>query len=77
MIEVRDDGPGVAPEEIPRLFEPFRTTKRTGTGPGLAIARRIVDAHGGRLSVVSVPGVETVFRVELPLGPHEPATGPV
>ena len=66
-VEVRDVGPGISPELLPRLFEPFRTTKSAGTGLGLPIARQIVEAHGGRLIVESRPGVETTFRVELPL----------
>jgi signal transduction histidine kinase len=68
VIEVRDNGPGVAVHDRQRLFEPFATTKSAGTGLGLPIARRIVEAPGGRLSVESEPGVATVFRVELPLG---------
>jgi signal transduction histidine kinase len=65
-IEVRDDGPGIAPDEVAQVFEPFRTTKSTGTGLGLAIARRIVEGHGGRLTVESTVGEGTVFRCELP-----------
>ena len=67
VVEVRDNGPGIPADELPRLFEPFRTTKSSGTGLGLPIARRIVDAHGGRVAVESAPGARTVFRVELPL----------
>jgi signal transduction histidine kinase len=66
-VEIRDVGPGIPAEVLPHLFEPFRTTKGSGTGLGLAIARQIVEAHGGRLVVKSRPGVETTFRVELPL----------
>jgi signal transduction histidine kinase len=66
-VEVRDLGPGIPPELLPRLFEPFRTTKSAGTGLGLPIARQIVEAHGGRLVVESRPGIATTFRVELPL----------
>jgi signal transduction histidine kinase len=67
VIEVCDNGPGIPPGEPSRLFEPFATTKSAGTGLGLPIARRIVEAHGGRLTVESTPGAYTVFRVELPL----------
>jgi len=67
VVEVRDNGPGIPADELPRVFEPFRTTKSSGTGLGLPIARRIVDAHGGRVAVESEPGTNTVFRVELPL----------
>lgn len=66
-VEVRDTGPGIPPADLPRIFEPFATTKSAGTGLGLPIARRIVEAHGGALAVESTPGAETVFRVALPL----------
>src|SRR2546428_26012 len=61
------------PRTLPRaggragVLEPFRTTKSSGTGLGLPIALRIVEAHRGRLTVKSTPGSETVFRVELAL----------
>jgi signal transduction histidine kinase len=51
LIEVRDTGPGISPEVIPRIFNPFFTTRGTGTGLGLSIVHRIVDAHGGRITV--------------------------
>lgn len=66
VLEVRDDGPGLAPEVRARLFQPFVTTKRTGTGLGLAIASRVVTAHGGRIEAVDRPGGGTTFRVILP-----------
>ncbi len=65
-IGVRDDGPGVSPEMIPRLFEPYATSKAHGTGLGLAIAQRIAVEHGGELSYVPHPkGAE--FRMVLPI----------
>jgi len=65
-IGVRDDGPGVAPEMIARLFEPYATSKAHGTGLGLAIAQRIAVEHGGELSYVPHPkGAE--FRMVLPV----------
>jgi signal transduction histidine kinase len=68
-VEIRDDGPGIDPEELPRIFEPFHTTKAAGrgTGLGLAISRRIVSEHGGTLEVESSPGAGARFRVRLPL----------
>jgi len=65
-VSVRDDGPGVATEMVPRLFEPYATSKEHGTGLGLAIAQRIAIEHGGELSYVERPrGAE--FRMVLPL----------
>ncbi|MDM0110501.1 ATP-binding protein, partial [Variovorax sp. J22R24] len=54
-VSVRDRGPGIAPEHLPKLFESFFSTKRRGMGLGLSIARTIVEAHGGRIRVESDP----------------------
>ena len=67
VIEVADNGPGVPPEIIDRIFNPFFTTKPQGSGLGLAIVRKIVDAHDGRIDVTSNPKRGTCFRVTLPL----------
>ncbi|UCD98697.1 MAG: PAS domain-containing protein [Chloroflexota bacterium] len=64
-VNVIDDGPGIPPDLIDRIFEPFVTTSRNGTGLGLSIAKRIVSAHKGTISASSVPG-GTVFQVTLP-----------
>ncbi len=76
-ITVRDSGPGVARELMPRLFEPYATTKAQGTGLGLAIAQRIAVEHGGELAYVS-DGVGAAFRLTLPIaGPlSDPGRGP-
>ncbi len=66
-IVVRDTGEGIAPDALEQLFIPFFTTKTTGTGLGLPICQRIVDAHGGDLDVQSVEGLGATFLVRLPL----------
>jgi two-component system sensor kinase FixL len=64
-IAVTDTGPGMAPEVLARLFQPFVTTKAHGMGVGLSISRTIVEAHGGRLLAEANPGGGTVFRLTL------------
>ncbi len=64
---VRDNGPGMTPAVVTRLFEPFFTTRAEGTGLGLAIARGVARAHGGNIEVSSMLGVGTEFTVTLPL----------
>lgn len=66
LITVADTGPGVAPEDRARIFEPFFTRKANGTGLGLAISRRIVEAHGGRIEVTGRRWNGAVFTVVLP-----------
>ena len=68
-IEVRDTGVGVSAEDLDKLFVPFFTTRHDGTGLGLPISRRIVQAHGGELDVASTPGKGSAFTVRLPLQP--------
>ncbi len=65
-VEFADDGPGIAADDLPRVGEPFFTTKRGGTGLGLAIAQRIVERHGGVLTLESEAGRGTAARVSLP-----------
>jgi signal transduction histidine kinase len=64
-ISVRDQGPGLAPEQCQRIFEPFFTTKTKGTGLGMAIVQRIVQAHGGlvRVGQQNGPGAEIIVTV--------------
>jgi signal transduction histidine kinase len=66
-LTVTDQGTGMAPETLKRIFEPYFTTKTNGSGLGLAIARRIVEAHHGTIVAESTPGKGSRFRVRLPL----------
>ncbi len=66
VIEVADNGPGVPSEDREKIFEPFFTGKTHGTGLGLAVARRVVELHGGTLSVHSSPRGGALFRAEIP-----------
>ncbi len=67
LITIADNGPGVPPEVMDRIFSPFFTTKPQGSGLGLAIVRKIVDAHDGQIDVSERAGGGTVFRVTLPV----------
>jgi signal transduction histidine kinase len=64
---VRDDGPGIPPDQLDQVFDPFFTTKRAGTGLGLAIARQIARAHGGDIRALPTRGGGAEFEVTLPL----------
>jgi signal transduction histidine kinase len=65
-VAVRDSGPGLGPEQRRRVFEPFYTTKTKGTGLGMAIAKRIVEAHGGQIAVGAAPGRGAEVLITLP-----------
>ena len=65
-LEVRDTGPGIAPEVLTRLFEPFVSTKDTGTGLGLSVSRRVVREHGGEIVGENPPGGGARFLITLP-----------
>jgi PAS domain S-box-containing protein len=69
-VSVGDSGGGIPEEQINRIFEPFYTTKKKGSGLGLMIVQRIVRAHRGRINIESHVGKGTTFRIWLPL--HEP-----
>lgn len=66
-VRVTDNGPGITPENLEQIFQPFVSTKGKGMGLGLSICREIVEGHGGRLDVESTPGVGSTFIVRLPL----------
>jgi signal transduction histidine kinase len=65
-ITISDRGIGVRSEDMPRVFDPYFTTKRTGTGLGLAIAKNIIEGLGGSLAMESRPGAGTVIQIDLP-----------
>jgi signal transduction histidine kinase len=67
VIALRDQGPGIPADVREHLFEPFFTTKHRGTGLGLATARRILDSHGGTLTLESPQGGGTIARIRVPL----------
>ncbi|MGH9902372.1 MAG: ATP-binding protein, partial [Pyrinomonadaceae bacterium] len=66
-LTVEDNGVGLPREGRDRLTDPYVTTRAKGTGLGLAIVKKIVEQHGGRISVTSAPGEGTTFTVDLPL----------
>ena len=79
IITISDDGPGIAPEYLGKIYDPFFTTKEVGegTGLGLSICYGIIQQHGGVLQVESAPGQGATFRIELPiLAPEKAAESP-
>ena len=75
-VSVSDTGSGIAPEHLANIFRPFFTTKKRGTGLGLSLVSRIVEAHGGRVQVHSTPGEGSQFMVWLPFQHGELARDP-
>ena len=67
LITVADEGKGIPAENLPNIFRPFFTTKGHGTGLGLSLARRIVEAHGGQIEVASAVGKGSRFTIRLPI----------
>jgi signal transduction histidine kinase len=64
-VSIADRGPGITPEDLPRIFDPYFTTRRAGTGLGLPIAKNIIEGLGGTISVSSEPGSGTNIQIEL------------
>jgi len=67
-ISVRDNGPGIRLDQRPKVFDPFYTTKAKGTGLGMAIAKRIIEAHEGQIEIGDTEGPGAIFRITLPRG---------
>ncbi len=65
VIEVEDNGPGIIPEALDKIFIPFYTTKQGGSGIGLSLSRQIINMHGGTLTVDTLVGIKTVFKITL------------
>jgi signal transduction histidine kinase len=74
IIEVRDSGPGLPPEKLSGIFEPYYTTKPEGSGIGLWIAQQIIIGHAGTIQAANAPGGGAVFTVRLPLEPKAGST---
>jgi signal transduction histidine kinase len=75
LVDVRDTGSGIAPENLERVFKPFVSTKPLGTGLGLPLVARVVAAHEGRITVESEVGRGTTFHIHLPVKPGGPKQG--
>jgi signal transduction histidine kinase len=73
LIAVTDEGKGIVPENLPNIFRPFFTTKGHGTGLGLSLARRTVEAHGGQIDVTSEVGKGSRFEIRLPIAREKQA----
>jgi len=67
VVSISDTGEGIPKEVLDKLFVPFFTTRKTGSGLGLAVTRRIIENHGGSISVSSTPGEGTTFEISLPV----------
>jgi signal transduction histidine kinase len=81
VVAVTDTGVGIAKEDLPRLFQDFARGQAqpegvSGCGMGLAISRRIVEVHGGTITVESEPGKGSTFTIHLPVGQGTTATRP-
>jgi signal transduction histidine kinase len=67
MVKIRDNGCGIAEDQIKKIFNPFYTSKANGTGLGLGVAKKVIDAHRGTIQVLSQPGSGSEFAISIPL----------
>jgi two-component system NtrC family sensor kinase len=74
ILTIADDGPGIAPEVLDKLFQPFVTTKATGNGLGMSICYGIVESHHGKIAIASALGQGTTVTIRLPLQAAAPAS---
>ena len=74
IVAVEDSGPGIDPTQLDEIFDAFVTTKADGMGLGLAICRRIIESHGGELSVLSDGKNGALFQFVLPIAPGNTAS---
>ena len=72
QIRISDEGIGISEDDLQHIFEPFYTTRARGSGLGLSISYKIIEAHGGEISAASRPGAGTTFIIRLPAGQHQP-----
>jgi two-component system NtrC family sensor kinase len=72
-LDVEDAGHGIPKETLEKIFAPFFTTKARGTGLGLAVVKKVLDRHKGRVEVVSTVGKGTCFKLFIPVVQHKPA----
>lgn len=75
-VSIRDTGVGIAAKDLPHIFEPYYTTKKSGSGLGLAVAYSVVRRHDGEIKVESAPGQGTTFHIYLPAADEQPVPEP-
>ena len=67
VVKIRDNGCGIAEDQIKKIFNPFYTSKANGTGLGLGVAKKVIDAHRGAIQVLSQPNSGSEFAISIPL----------
>jgi signal transduction histidine kinase len=73
LLEIADTGHGISEDEVKKIFEPFYTTKEQGLGLGMPYAKKIIEQHGGTISLNSRPGEGTTISIALPAAEQEVA----